>query len=73
MQVMEGRGILRGDAASGCEKFVLAGERVAAPQGALALQPYILRALARMLGPIRVSRDVYRRLPIASIGQLTVP
>ena len=69
---MKGGGIVWEDATSGCGEFVLAGERVAAPQGALPFKPYIFRALAKMLCPMRVSCDVYRRLPIASIGQLTV-
>ena len=62
---MGGRGI-------GVWRICARGERVAAPQGALPFKPYIFRALAKMLGPMRVSCDVYRRLPIASIGQLTV-
>jgi len=28
--------------------------------------------LAKMLGPMRMSSEVYRHLPIASLGQLTV-
>jgi hypothetical protein len=60
MQVMEGGGIVRGDAASGCEKFVLAGERVAAPQGALALQALHLARARQDAGP---DAGESRRLP----------